>query len=241
MTAAQHDDSSSSSTYCSGFALQSSIDCSRMVNQSESSCQIRFICYKVGPWSKYSFVKFVKQSFKNAVVRVTNSRQTVVSWWNTPVSISPRNDCSATVSESGDCVFKRLFIVRQLGVWLNTFDECSLGGRMYVVVDFPFLSNQLTTIDDCRANPQQSVDELDEWLCWSYKRGLQSRSIIEVISKANMDIDMEANNRLWEINNPHIIAHTLIGISSFFVLFSWLGEVAAVTVLSKAAGDHWVE
>ena len=51
---AQHDDLTSSSTYYSGFALQSSIDCYRMVNQSESSFQIRFICFKVGPWSKYS-------------------------------------------------------------------------------------------------------------------------------------------------------------------------------------------
>ena len=51
---AQHDDSSNSSTGRSGFAQKSSIDCSRMVNQSESSCKICFICYKVGPWSEYS-------------------------------------------------------------------------------------------------------------------------------------------------------------------------------------------
>ena len=51
--AGNEDVSSSLSTDCSGFSLQSSIDCSRMVNQSESSCQVFSICYKVGPWSKY--------------------------------------------------------------------------------------------------------------------------------------------------------------------------------------------
>ena len=33
---------------------QSSINCWGMENQSESSCQIRFICYTVGLLSKYS-------------------------------------------------------------------------------------------------------------------------------------------------------------------------------------------
>ena len=104
---AQHDDSSSSSTDCSGFALQLSIDCSRMVNQSESSCQIRLFDIQgrsmveiqslhendgfiestttdmrpLIDHNRYKyFDKFVKQSFKDAVVRVANSRQTVVSW-----------------------------------------------------------------------------------------------------------------------------------------------------------------
>ena len=60
------------------------------------------------------------------------------------------------------------------------------------------------SIDDCRPNPEHSVDELDEPSCWANKHDKkisQSCSIhFELISKVKMDMEMdlsqeEANHR----------------------------------------------
>ena len=59
----------------------------------------------------------------------------------------------------------------------------------------------MTNIDDCRANPEQSVDDLDESSCWAFKKVPRSCSIhFELITKAKIAMEMnlsqeEANNR----------------------------------------------